>query len=227
MKIFYLLLFFFFSHTAIAQITRLDPNGFSAGLGTDSVQLLDVRTAREYGSGHIINALQADWNNKKEFKERVSYIDKNKPVYIYCLSGARSEQAAAWMRESGFTRVVELVGGLHAWKLGGKPVEDAPDEKQMTPEEYYASIPSGQTVLVDFGAAWCPPCMKMEPVITSLRNDPSLQFAFVRIDAGVHTDLVKALKIEPIPVFIIYRDGKEVWRKHGIVTRDELAKLLK
>ena len=55
----------------------------------------------------------------------------------------------------------------------------------------------------------------------------SLHFSFLKIDAGVHTELMKSMNIEPIPVFIIYKKGKEVWRKQGIVSKDELAAQLK
>ena len=46
------------------------------------------------------------------------------------------------------------------------------------------------------------------------------------VGAGVHTDIMKELNIEPIPQFIIYKKGKEVWRKDGIVSKEELIKQL-
>ena len=54
----------------------------------DSVQVLDVRTPGEYNSGHITNALQADWNDPAEFNRRIGFVDKNKPVYVYCVPQA-------------------------------------------------------------------------------------------------------------------------------------------
>ena len=50
----------------------------------DAVQVLDVRTPGEYASGHIANSLQADWNDQTEFERRITFIDKKKPVYVYC-----------------------------------------------------------------------------------------------------------------------------------------------
>jgi rhodanese-related sulfurtransferase len=95
--------------------------------------VLDVRKATEFKNGHLKNALQADWTNKQQFFERIKYVDKDRPVYIYCLAGGRSAAAAAWMRENGFTKVVELSGGINAWKNAGKPVEGNTNVKQMTP----------------------------------------------------------------------------------------------
>lgn len=203
------------------------PDAFEKGLQSESPQILDVRKATEFSSGHLKNALLADWTNKQQFFERIKYVDKDRPVYIYCLAGGRSSAAAAWMRENGFKKVVELSGGINAWKNAGKPVEGRSNVKQMTPEEFALSIPGDKTVLVDFGAEWCPPCVKMEPVLAALKQDASLKFEFIKIDAGIHTDLMKNKNIEAIPVFIVYKNGKETWRKEGLVSQEELTAQLK
>lgn len=209
------------------QPEQVGPEEFEKGLKKEDVQVLDVRTAGEYRGGHIRNAMQADWINQEQFKDRVSYISKNKPVYIYCLVGSRSAAAAAWMRENGFKKIVELRGGINAWKREGKPVEGSSNEPQLTLEQYMASIPKDKPTLVDFGADWCPPCVKMKPVIEDIEKKAGKQFVVLKMDAGVHTSLMKALNIEPIPVFIVYKNGKEVWRKQGIVGKEELLELLK
>ena len=191
------------------------------------MQLLDVRTAGEYQTGHIKNALQADWTQNKQFVDRIQYVDKDKPVYIYCLVGGRSAAAADWMRKNGFKNVVELTGGINAWKNASKPLEGKSNETQLTVEQYWASIPKDKTTLVDFGATWCPPCVKMNPVLDELQNNKELNFLLVKVDAGIHTDVMKALNVEPIPVFIVYKEGKEVWRKQGVVSKEELLTQLK
>jgi len=196
---------------------KVDPEVFEKGLSSEGVQVLDVRTSGEYSSGHLQHALQADWTNKSQFFDRVQYMDKSKPVYIYCLGGGRSAAAATWMRSNGFSSVVELTG---------KPVEGHADVPQMTLEQYNASIPTDKTVLVDFGATWCPPCVAMAPVLDSLQKDPQLHFELLKIDAGVHTDLMKAMNIDKIPYFLVYKNGKMVWDKDGIVSREKLIKQL-
>lgn len=207
--------------------TLVGPADFEKGISAGNVQVLDVRTAGEYKSSHIKNALQADWNNQQQFMERIIYVDKDKPVYIYCLVGSRSNAAANWMRSNGYKNVVELQGGINAWKRENKPVEGSSNMPQMTMEQYNDSLLKDKTVLVDFGAEWCPPCIKMNPVLDELEADKDLKFSLLRIDAGVHTNLMKELDLEPIPVFIIYKKGKEVWRRQGIVSREELRKQLK
>ncbi|MEO6611462.1 MAG: thioredoxin domain-containing protein [Chitinophagaceae bacterium] len=230
MKNVYFLLLFFAALSCKAQDgspAKIGPEEFEKGITGKSVQVLDVRTSGEYYSGHIKNALQADWTKREQFNDRIQYVDKDKPVYIYCLVGGRSSAAAEWMRQNGFKNVIELEGGINAWKKASKPLEGKTDEPQLTKDKYDDLIPKNRTVLVDFGAAWCPPCVKMVPVLEELQNDKRLDFTFVKIDAAVHTELMKKMDIEPIPVFIIYKKGKEVWRKVGIATKEELAAQLK
>ena len=201
---------------------KIGPDKFEKGIAKSGIQILDVRTSGEYNNGHIKNSLLADWNNREQFNDRIQYVDKNKPVYIYCAVGGRSSAAAQWMRQNGFADVLELNGGFNEWKKERKPVEGMSNEPQMTIEQYRAKIPKDKTTLVDFGASWCPPCVKMAPVIDELVSSKDLNFLLVKVDAGIHTEVQKTLNIEPIPVFIIYKEGKEVWRKQGMVTKEEL-----
>jgi rhodanese-related sulfurtransferase/glutaredoxin len=214
------------SCTAQQGSQELDPNSFEKGIASENIQLLDVRTAGEFKSGYIKKSQQADWNDKKQFTDRVQYIDKNKPVYVYCLSGARSASAADWLRKQGYLEVYHLKGGMISWKANNKPVEGAIATKQMTAEEYQSSINSSATVLVDFGADWCPPCKKMEPVLEALQKEHGANYKLVKVDGGKDVEIMKANKVDALPVFIIYKNGKEVWRGQGIVSKEELIKNL-
>jgi rhodanese-related sulfurtransferase len=230
MKNVWLSLLLFYAATCEGQqdsSRKLAPDAFEKGMARADIQVLDVRTSGEYRSGHIKDALLADWNDKSQFNERIQYVDKDKPVYIYCLAGGRSAAAADWMRQNGFKNVLELLGGMNAWKKENKPVEGMSNEPQMTIEQYWAKIPKDKTTLVDFGATWCPPCIKMAPVLDELESIKDLNFLLVKIDAGVHTEIQKALNIDPIPVFIVYKQGKEVWRKQGMVSKEELLSQLR
>ena len=192
-----------------------------------AIQLLDVRTASEYNSGHIKNSLLADWTDKTEFNRRIEYIDKNKPVYVYCLAGGRSAAAAKEMRSNGYKEVYELTGGINAWKAASLPLEGKTEEPQMSIEAFNTAIKNTGTVLVDFGAEWCPPCKKMEPVIKNLQTNNPGKFTLLKVDGGKDEDLLKQFSITALPVFIIFKDGKQVWRKDGIATEKEMNDALK
>lgn len=215
------------SKIAGQQKQVLNPTDFGRSITHKDIQLLDVRTMEEYQDGHLANSLLADWTNRSQFKERVAALDKNKPVYTYCLSGGRSGEAAEWLLKNGFTTVYNLKGGMIAWKKEGMPVEGKQDVRQISSEEYYTAIPEDRTVLVDVGAVWCPPCRKMAPVIDSLVESKDLNFHLVKIDGGSQLLLLKELGISSLPVFIVYKKGKEVWRRQGIVGAGDLANMLK
>lgn len=215
-------LFFNSCNSSAQNISNKSVEDFQKGITQQNVQLLDVRTASEYQSGHLKKALQANWNNETEFRERTKALDKSKPVYVYCLSGVRSSAASNWLSENGFKNVVSMKGGINAWKQANKPVEGQSKIKQMTLKEFTDMIPKDKTVLVDFSAVWCAPCQKMKPIIEQLKSE---KYLIIEIDGGSQSMLCKALKIDAFPTFIIYKNGKETTRKQGVQTEDALKKL--
>ncbi len=202
----------------------LNLDEFQKKISEKGTQILDVRTMGEYNSGYLKNALQADWNNRAQFDDRTQHLDKSRPVYVYCASGVRSAAAAAALREKGFT-AINMEGGLNAWKKAAKPVEGATDKGKISASEYQKYSNVKGLVLIDFGAPWCPPCKKMEPVIAELKKKNGVVVQYV--DGGANTDLMNQQKVEALPTFILYKNGKEVWRKQGIVSLEEFEQLLK
>jgi rhodanese-related sulfurtransferase len=200
---------------------------FEKAIEDSTVQLLDVRTMAEYNRGHIKNALQANWNNQTEFANRATHLNKEKPVYVYCQAGGRSAAAAQWLRQQGFSNVVDLQGGLIAWQKAKKNVEGIKAEAQYSLDDFKKLIAAKDTLyLVDFGAHWCPPCVKMKPVIDTLQNEYTGKFTLVNIDAGIHTDLLKTLNVNKLPTFIIYKNGVELKRMEEITTKELLIAAL-
>ena len=227
----YFLSAFLFMITACSlngqQANAINPDAFLKAISTGKIQVLDVRTADEYKSGHINNALQANWLDKNEFNDRTSHLDKNKTVYIYCLSGGRSGAAAEVLRTKGYN-VINLEGGINAWKRESKPLVGVdPNAKQTTMTSYEGQVRSTNIVLVDFGAEWCPPCKKMEPVLDAFMKQNSKKLTLVKMDGGIETALMKSLNVEALPTFILYKNGKEVKRKQGLVTQEEFNSWLK
>ena len=84
------------------------------------VVLVDVRTPREYESGHIAGAVSVPWGREATLIERWPV---QTPLVLECKTGHRS-QAAAWTAfELGYRQVAHLQGGMDQWKRRGKPVE--------------------------------------------------------------------------------------------------------
>jgi len=205
--------------------TTISAQSFQTAIKQGAAQILDVRTAAEYQGGHIKNALQANWNDQNEFESRTQHLDKNKTVYIYCQAGGRSAAAQNNLIEKGY-KVVNLEGGMSNWKMKGLPVEGSSNTVQMKVDDFEHVIAANKLVLVDIGATWCPPCRKMTPVIDKVKSQFANKLYFLAVDGGIDMDVIKHLQFETLPTFIIYKNGKEVWRKTGIVEEDEFVKIL-
>jgi rhodanese-related sulfurtransferase len=206
--------------------SELPPEKYEQAISAGKVQLLDVRTAEEFRSGHLKDALQADWTDRNQFKDRTQHLDKGKPVFVYCLSGGRSAAAADYLRSQGFKDVTNLSGGINAWKRAGRPlVGEDPQKAQTTRADYDALALSAPTVIMDFGAEWCPPCRKMEPILAAFMKDKSEKVVkLVKMDGGNETALMQALNVNALPTFILYHNGKESKRLQGVMTAEELEK---
>ena len=76
--------------------------------------ILDVRTAAEYESGHIPNAVNLS-NEDIQAGKVDSLKDKSQLIMVYCRSGNRSRQAAQKLAELGYTKVVDF-GGIQSWQ---------------------------------------------------------------------------------------------------------------
>jgi len=82
----------------------------------DNVQLVDVRTPKEYNAGHLPNAQNIDFNSPT-FEQDIKQLDKNKPIILYCQKGGRSAKCADKMHEAGFKKIFDLKGGFSKWQF--------------------------------------------------------------------------------------------------------------
>ncbi|MET4109047.1 rhodanese-like domain-containing protein [Hymenobacter sp. UYP22] len=92
----------------------LKPADFSAAVRQPGIVLLDVRRPDEFAGGHLPGAVNLDVT-APDFARRVAALDKTRPTYVYCRSGARSATAAAQLTGAGFTTVANLLGGVLDW----------------------------------------------------------------------------------------------------------------
>ena len=92
------------------------------------------------------------------------------------------------------------------------------DDAHFTAEVLEPDVP----VLVDFTAAWCPPCRAMHPVLEQLAADRD-DVRVVQVD--VDEDQVTAARygILSMPTFVPFRNGAEALRLVGARPRRRLA----
>ncbi|MCF0057516.1 thioredoxin domain-containing protein [Dyadobacter sp. CY356] len=216
--------------SAVLAQTQLSTNDFQNKLNaTKQAQLLDVRTPEEFGQGHLESAENIDYRNAA-FKEKVEKLDKNKPVFVYCLSGGRSSAAAKVLHEKGFTDIYEMQGGFMKWTSSGKLI-DAPKDasavnKGMSTADFKRLISSDKLVMVDFYATWCAPCIKMLPTVHKLAEEYKSKANIETIHYDQNKALAKELGIDEIPAFLFYKKGKLILRKNGLMEEAEFKKLI-
>ena len=96
------------------SIKTVDAAQFAKIIKSDSVVLVDVRTAEEYAAGHIANAKNIDVL-KFDFKDQVEVLPKDKEIAVYCRSGKCSLMAANTLAKMGY-KVINLRGGWMEWE---------------------------------------------------------------------------------------------------------------
>jgi rhodanese-related sulfurtransferase len=83
--------------------------------------LIDVRSQAEFDSGHILDARLVPQDQLASITETLKKY-KDKVVIACCESGMRSGAATRVLRAQGFTKVVNLKGGLQAWRAENLPL---------------------------------------------------------------------------------------------------------
>lgn len=66
----------------------------------------------------------------------------------------------------------------------------------------------------------------MEPVVKAVLEKHAARLRLVKVDAGVNTRLMKQFNVETLPVFILYKNGQQIWRRNGVFEKEEFEKVL-
>jgi thioredoxin 1 len=82
-------------------------------------------------------------------------------------------------------------------------------------------LESGTPVLVDFTAAWCPPCRVMKPVLAELAAERE-DVKIVQLDVDADQRTAAEYGVLSMPTFILFKDGREVQRLVGARPRRRL-----
>ena len=86
---------------------------------------------------------------------------------------------------------------------------------------------SQELLLVDFYADWCGPCQTLAPILDRVVAELDGKVTLYKVNVDKHPQLSQQFAIRSIPHLMLFKKGKILWRKGGLITNAELLKQLK
>ncbi|WP_271783940.1 thioredoxin [Aquimarina algiphila] len=87
-------------------------------------------------------------------------------------------------------------------------------------------IDSKTPVLVDFFADWCGPCKVLAPILKEVKDDLGENIKIVKIDVDKNQPLASKYQVRGVPIMILFKDGKQLWRQSGVLQKNDLLNII-
>jgi len=87
-------------------------------------------------------------------------------------------------------------------------------------------ISDSRPVIVDFHALWCSPCKMQSPILKEVAAELGDRIKVIKIDIDQNSEIASRFSIQSVPTLIIFKNGKQVWRQSGVVSKSQLKSVL-
>jgi thioredoxin 1 len=81
-------------------------------------------------------------------------------------------------------------------------------------------------VVVDFHALWCSPCKIQSPILKEIATELRDRIKVIKIDVDQNSDIASRYNIQSVPTLIMFKNGKQIWRQSGVVSKNQLYNVL-
>jgi len=103
-----------------------------------------------------------------------------------------------------------------------KSLEVEVSDRNFQEEVLKSTIP----VLVDFWAPWCMPCRMLAPTIEKLAEENQGKLKVCKLNTDENQNISAQYGIQGIPTLIVFKEGKEVGRTVGVMSKEKLQEKL-
>ena len=87
-------------------------------------------------------------------------------------------------------------------------------------------LKSGEPVLVDYWAEWCGPCKMIAPILEEVASAYAGKIKVAKMDVDANQEVPAKFGIRGIPTLILFKNGQEVAKKVGALSKSQLTAFL-
>ena len=99
--------------------------------------------------------------------------------------------------------------------------------KHVTDDTFDAEVLQAQTpVLVDYWAEWCGPCKAIGPTLEEVAKDYAGKLKVAKVNVDENQEIPRKYGIRGIPTLILFKNGEEVAKKVGAMSKSQLTAFL-
>lgn len=96
----------------------------------------------------------------------------------------------------------------------------------ITKENFETEVlESKKVVLLDFWATWCPPCRMVAPILDSIGEEQE-EIVVGKVNVDEERSLAQDFQVVNIPTLVVMKDGEEVNRSVGAISKQEILNLV-
>ena len=100
----------------------------------------------------------------------------------------------------------------------------AENMQELTSENFEQEVlNSAKPVIVDFWAPWCMPCKMITPIVGEIKEEYEGRCNVVKVNIDDAMEVATKFRVMNIPTVVFFKDGREVARVVGVVSKDDIV----